>query len=278
MNILEVKDFTSCKDKVKTEAQIWENLEQDNSITNNQLLFAKFPFADLINKKGVNEAQKLVSSIENEHSDKKVVFICQHIDISKINFSQKSIVFTPHATTKDNFKAIPHISKFDGQELDLNKEREIKYCFIGATWTHVSRAYLFHLFSQHKDFYLRDTGKWHFEKTNQDIINYEVNFSSILQKTKFSLCPRGTGPSTIRIWDSLALGCVPVLFGKDLKMPLSQKVNWDEVCIFVDQSRIATLHMNIKEECFKEKQIKGLEVFKKYFNIRNIHKSIELTI
>ena len=50
-------------------------------------------------------------------------------------------------------------------------------------------------------------------------------YSEILGNTKYSLCPRGTGPSTIRLWESLAMGSVPVIVSDFLKMPMELEID-----------------------------------------------------
>ena len=128
MNIIEISNFSSCQDKVKTEETIWRNLEADKSRIDKNIIFVKFPFADLINKKGVKKAQELISSLENKYKDNKLVFICQHIDIKEINFLESSVVYTPHATTQDRFRPIPHVSAFDGAKINLNQKKRYKIC------------------------------------------------------------------------------------------------------------------------------------------------------
>ena len=126
---------------------------------------------------------------------------------------------------------------------------------------------------------MQDTGKWHFEKSDQDIKNHEEKFSSILQNTQFSLCPRGTGPSTIRIWDSLALGSIPVIISDGLKMPLSTMIEWDKCCVFIPEKELSQLQeMAPQKDRVLDMVFYGHEIYNKFFNIKNIHETIKLTI
>lgn len=54
------------------------------------------------------------------------------------------------------------------------------------------------LSKQKISFYLKDNTKY-------------IDYFSTLARTKFVICPRGCGLDTYRVWDSLYLGCVPIV-------------------------------------------------------------------
>ena len=75
-----------------------------------------------------------------------------------------------------------------------------------------------------------DTGDWHF---NCDVYNKSQNiegtlnedekhkkktdfFNQLLLDSKFTLCPSGSGPNSIRLWESLACGSIPILLADTL--------------------------------------------------------------
>jgi hypothetical protein len=64
-----------------------------------------------------------------------------------------------------------------------------------------------------------DTGGWHYENSKDTQIRNSFNYAKVLGNTKYSLCPRGTGPSTIRIWEAMAMKSHPVILSDFLKMP-----------------------------------------------------------
>jgi hypothetical protein len=58
-------------------------------------------------------------------------------------------------------------------------------------------------------------------------------YKDVLENSQISLCPRGTGPSTLRFFESISVGSVPVIFN-DLNLPdelenLIYKMNIDEI-------------------------------------------------
>jgi hypothetical protein len=52
----------------------------------------------------------------------------------------------------------------------------------------------------------------------------------LLLDSRFTLCPSGSGPNYIRLWESLACGCIPVLLADTLDLP-NHKL-WDESIVF----------------------------------------------
>jgi xylogalacturonan beta-1,3-xylosyltransferase len=46
-----------------------------------------------------------------------------------------------------------------------------------------------------------------------------MEFQEILARSRFSLCPRGVGTATLRFWESLAAGAIPVLISDHFELP-----------------------------------------------------------
>ncbi|MCP9841798.1 exostosin family protein [Synechococcus sp. J7-Johnson] len=89
--------------------------------------------------------------------------------------------------------------------------------------------------------YIKITSEWHFEKTvyqeqvagmplstgEKEAANIrEQKFRELLQRSIFSLCPSGSGPNSIRLWESIGFGSIPVLLADGLKLPA--RIGWEE--------------------------------------------------
>ena len=87
------------------------------------------------------------------------------------------------------------------------------------------------------------TGEWHFQKNvyveqmhNRRLTDEEVDdlnkrkerYADILSKSRFSLCPSGSGPNSIRLWESLRAGAIPIILSDTLKLPFSDMM---EKCV-----------------------------------------------
>lgn len=49
--------------------------------------------------------------------------------------------------------------------------------------------------------------------------NEKAEYLQAIRDSWFTLCPSGSGPNSIRIFESLALGSIPIILAKDLMMP-----------------------------------------------------------
>jgi len=58
-------------------------------------------------------------------------------------------------------------------------------------------------------------------------------YNSILSDSIFSLCPDGTGPNTIRLWESLSVGSIPVLFESDWIRPQLGDLDWSDISLTI---------------------------------------------
>ena len=63
-------------------------------------------------------------------------------------------------------------------------------------------------------------------------------YNSILSESTFSLCPEGTGPNTIRLWESMSIGSIPVLFENDWQRPKIPDMEWDDVSITIKNNEL----------------------------------------
>ena len=67
----------------------------------------------------------------------------------------------------------------------------------------------------------------------RDIKNYEFRFNELrftdeqfnsykdlISESYFSLCPRGYGPTSFRLYESISLGTVPIYISDDFSYPL----------------------------------------------------------
>lgn len=58
-----------------------------------------------------------------------------------------------------------------------------------------------------------------------------VQFRKVLEESTFSLCPAGTGPNSIRLWESIGAGAIPVILAEDWAPP-GNRALWDAACLF----------------------------------------------
>ena len=123
-------------------------------------------------------------------------------------------MFSCHASIDNNHFSIPHIPRvfFDGTN---SAKREYLMSFVGSYETHAVRKKISEINYKNSVLFL-DTGGWHFY--NRDA-KREQFYIDTLSKTLFSLCPRGTGHGTIRLFEAIKSNCIPVIISDGYKLP-----------------------------------------------------------
>ena len=220
-----VKGFEDVEDPVKTEQQIFNQLSSLHPEVKEDYSHVVMPIADLINKIGLQNTQNIINDVCDGHPNERLIFICQHIQVCNLNF-HNNIVFTPHATIFDSYIPIPHYSC--NYDIDYSKpweEREYDFSFMGDFGTHTTRGKIHQFLRDRPNTAFIDTKNWHFYSDKKTQTINKKNYIELLGNTKYSLCPRGTGPSTIRIWESMAMNSCPIIFSDYLKMPLEMHIS-----------------------------------------------------
>jgi hypothetical protein len=168
-----------------------------------------------------------------------------------------NVVFTPAATHQAtdvtfgrsykniSIEPFPYIA-YNGTGPAVVKD--IYFSFVGSE-THLIRKKLFDT----KELYLPGTviirtPTFMFEPGQQE-------YKSILARSRYSLCPRGFLPHSIRFYESLQAGAIPVLISDDIRLPANY--DWDKCCIRIKENEIAKIPdvlAQISEE--KEQQMR----------------------
>jgi hypothetical protein len=129
-------------------------------------------------------------------------------------------------------------------------------------------------------FEIQVTDRWHFEDlvyghqiegaaapaaggTNPQVERY----NRLLSDSVFSLCPAGAGANTLRLWESLAAGAVPVLLGPAPRLPEGgtlPPIDWEAIVLRVADEPIAELPRRLRaiplDEVRRRQQL-GLQAY-----------------
>ena len=204
--------LSNISDPIRTEETIFYQLRDKKM----QIPYVAVPLAYRINTQGIQETQNLINRINDGYPGKKF-FVCQHILVNQLEFGD-NFVFTPHTTAQDNYHFIPHYNpayETPPARIPLT-ERVNKFSFVGDYNTNPLREEIGRINSPY--ILSQPTGRWFFSHDESTQKTLKSKYKEILENTQFPLCPQGTGPSTLRFFESLSTGGIPVLFN-DLKIP-----------------------------------------------------------
>lgn len=129
--------------------------------------------------------------------------------------------------------------------------------------------------------YIKNIGLWHYNNivyTHKQNNNKELNennthinntneYNKLLLESRFSLCPSGSGPNSIRLWESLAIGSIPILLADTLDLPSHEL--WEHAILRVKESdlhKLPELLSTISEEKEKEMRANCIKLYSYYRN------------
>ena len=100
-----------------------------------------------------------------------------------------------------------------------------------------------------------------------------LEFINNILKNDYTFCYRGAANYSLRFYETLCLGRIPLFINTDCKLPFEDRVNWQEVCIWVEENElprmseiILDVHHSMTPNQFIEKQIYCRELWLKYFS------------
>ena len=144
--------------------------------------------------------------------------------------------------------------------------------FIGRR-SHKVRDALFDLKFKNETVIISDTSTFNlFTHESAGKLDRQRHYSSVMASSKFAICPRGAGASSIRLFEAMKSGVAPVIFSDDWIVPLGP--DWKKFAIFLPESEIPNLERVLLEhesrycEMGKHAQQAFLEYFsdEKYFD------------
>lgn len=207
--------------------------------------YVAVPWSTLINAGKMSELSQLGLTVDGGFT------ICQHIRYKEILPILKkmgvTVLFTPHAEpSKDpaiKVLPFPHIA-ING--IAAKPQKDILYSFIGFS-NHPVRKALFDL-TWPKDAVIKRRAVWHFSKSGSQTQRRQLaekrEYQDVLARSRFSLCLRGTGASTLRFWESLQAGAIPVLLSDDMMLP--ENFDWSRCVIFIKEADVASIDSIIR--------------------------------
>ena len=83
-------------------------------------------------------------------------------------------------------------------------------------------------------------GKLFFRKETppEEQAEREARFRRISKDSLTILCPPGVGPQSVRMYETMYFGRIPLLFTRKIRYPLEHAVDYDLFCFFIDEQAI----------------------------------------
>jgi hypothetical protein len=240
------------------------------------VVYLAFPWATMIdcirkgNDKGIALWRIAKSAKTAAKRARKVITTCQHIHAyahEKL-FIESGVtdLFWSH-TPADNwqekraFKSISchpfqlYPAQIPNPLVNIDQARQGRrrylFSFTGAKanqyYISESRNLIGSLLSDCPGAYIKIKEDWHYQsivydeqvnltKCSSTDLTIDKDYIDLLLSSDFSLCPAGTGPNSIRLWESINASSIPVIIGDYLSLPPLASTTWDEIAIFIDDN------------------------------------------
>ena len=138
-----------------------------------------------------------------------------------------------------------------------HNQKTIFCSFVGSI-THNCRKNMVDQLSNKSDILIMITA-W----TNQINLEKQEKFLNVTSSSRFSLCPRGYGKTSFRLYEALKLNSIPIYIYDDCFLPYTELIDWSKMAILIHANDISNLYQILKS--ISDEQIhEMLEYSKKY--------------
>lgn len=148
-----------------------------------------------------------------------------------------------------------------------DSEKDIFCSFVGSD-THDCRKILRKLLSGKPDVVFEmGTWDWTFPQ------NKVSNFISLVNRSVFSLCPRGFGETSYRLYESMKCGSIPVYIYDEPWLPYKDELDWEKLCVMIHIDDIDNTYEILKSKTDEEIQSYREEIQKHqedYFSLEGV--------
>lgn len=148
----------------------------------------------------------------------------------------------------------------------LPKTEKPKVGFCGQMWN-VYRIYLVKALQNRPDIQCQFIIRTQFAGGDPNSITLQNDFIQNMDQSHFVVCSRGAGNWSMRFYETLAHGRIPVLIDSDMVLPFSDEIDWSEHIVMgkTAEETVERLLAFYHEKDIEEAQKKCKSIYYKYF-------------
>jgi len=133
----------------------------------------------------------------------------------------------------------------------------------------------------HPNFTARASYSGHVKTMQGSPADVRRQFVENLSNSDYALCVRGDANCSVRFYEALSLGRIPLFLNTACVLPLEDTINYRDFCVFVDWRDIdrigdilADFHQKCSPEQFKDMQEKARDAYHNYLRIDSFSKRL----
>lgn len=118
-------------------------------------------------------------------------------------------------------------------------------------------------------------------KVDEDKAITTKEFFINIYENPYTFCMRGGGNFSVRFYETLAVGRIPVLLNTDCLLPLDDSISWQEHCLIIDESKyrslaqeIVNFHNQLGAEAFTQLQKNNRKLWEDFLTRHSFFKVI----
>lgn len=149
------------------------------------------------------------------------------------------------------------------------RPRDLLFSFVGSSRTSPVRGQILAL--RHDRSCLVDvasdpTGPHWWQHSRERVQESKERFKDVMERTKFAICPRGVDASSIRIFEAMQAGCVPVIVSDRIVLP--DGPHWDRFSLRVRERAVAHIPALLAEHegRFEEMSVLARDAWEQWFS------------
>ena len=186
------------------------------------------------------DKNKLQTIMNNWDNTSKYFTIVQHDDGINVNLNENITIYGMGGNGN-----IPLPLTYDTPELFekyRNNSKTIFCSFMGSI-THTCRKIMIeneNLKNNKNVIMMADNWSNDISKTKQE------KFLEITSSSRFTLCPRGYGKTSFRLYEALKLNSIPVYIYDECFLPYTELLDWNKMVVLINIDEIDSLYNKLK--------------------------------
>jgi hypothetical protein len=123
-------------------------------------------------------------------------------------------------------------------------------------------------------FTARATYSGHVKTISGTVADNRREFVETLAASDYALAVKGDANSSVRFYEALAMGRIPLFLDTACVLPLEHILNYRDFCVFVDWrdtdrigERLLEFHRGVSPERFKEMQVQARQAYRQYLRM-----------
>lgn len=123
--------------------------------------------------------------------------------------------------------------------------------------------------------------------TPEEKLKVRWEYVDNMVKSDYILCCRGRGNFSIRLFETLCCGRIPIMVNTDCILPYESQIDWKKYCVWVERddlseiaNKVAEFHNNLSSQDFMSLQSECRQLWERYLSsegfLTNLYKHFEV--